>query len=169
MSIITSGEKEKVTLELKPCGAPKSETSDKPLKLKIHVDEDIHEIKNLIRNELQVPNDKEIILFDNNQYLQDDQKLDFSKELDTIYYAICNKNEMNSLFPVIIKSFEIYPLMITRETTLEELKCKILGYPDTDQMVRILYNGRQLEGEKTLSDCGVVPFGIIFWTARLRG
>ena len=42
------------------------------------------------------------------------------------------------------------------------------GY-NTDQMVRILYNGRQLEGEKTLSDYGVVPFGQIFWLVRLRG
>ena len=101
-----------------------------------------------------------LFIFNRNRYLENNEKLDFSKKLDTIYYRICKQTEIRSIFPVFMKSFvDAYILMVTGDMTVDTIKHKVEeknGIPFDE--INLISNGKRLENELRLIDYHIYPF-----------
>ncbi|XP_073322774.1 polyubiquitin-like [Pagrus major] len=145
--------------------------------LRVHPEATVSSLKQLIQNELGVPVQKQKLVFMNGQrtHLSDDSEPVCSYGLQPgsqVSLLVTQPPDLHPTFEVFLKDLQgkTTTYDIRPDETVMNFKRRVEsreGVPANQQ--RLIYQSRELQDEKSLSDYNVEALGTINMTSRLRG
>jgi len=141
----------------------------KTLTVDAEEEDTIEDIKNRIMEKEGVPTDQQRLIFGGKQLEGQKTLADYDVQEDSTFHMVLRLRGGMQLF---VKTLDGKTLTVDaeEEDTIEDIKNRIMekeGVP-TDQQ-RLIFGGKQLEGQKTLADYDVQEDSTFHMVLRLRG